>query len=152
MQTTGGLHLDLSHCSFIEARTYMWKTHTPQLHTALKVCTFHSHASMLEVYTFHFFQCLFVFRMAEIYLELGPDSAGLGISIVGGSGSPSGDLPIIIKRVLPNSTAERDGRLKSGDELIAVNDTLLVGVAKDVAIATLSNLSGNVRLLVLQDD
>ena len=90
--------------------------------------------------------------MTEIYLELGPDSAGLGISIVGGSGSPSGDLPIIIKRVLPNSTAERDGRLKSGDELIAVNDTLLVGVAKDVAIATLSNLSGNVRLLVLQDD
>ena len=91
-------------------------------------------------------------RMAEIYLELEQDSPGLGISIVGGSGSPSGDLPIIIKRVLSNSLAERDGRLKSGDELVAVNDTLLVGVAKDVAIETLSNLSGNVRLLVLQDD
>ena len=90
--------------------------------------------------------------MAEIYLELEQDSPGLGISIVGGSGSPSGDLPIIIKRVLSNSLAERDGRLKSGDELVAVNDTLLVGVAKDVAIETLSNLSGNVRLLVLQDD
>ncbi|CAI8006001.1 Multiple PDZ domain protein [Geodia barretti] len=91
-------------------------------------------------------------RMLEIYLELEPDSPALGISIVGGSGSPSGDLPIIIKRVLPNSLAERDGRLKSGDELIAVNDTLLVGVAKDVAIETLSNLSGKVRLLVLQED
>lgn len=91
-------------------------------------------------------------RLAEIYLELDPDCPGLGISIVGGSGSPSGDLPIIIKRVLPNSLAERDGRLKSGDELIAVNETLLVGVAKDTAIETLSNISGNVRLLVLQDE
>ena len=91
-------------------------------------------------------------RMVEIYLEVEPDSPGLGISIVGGNGSPSGDLPIVIKRVLPNSLAERDGRLKTGDELVAVNDTLLVGVAKDVAIETLSNLSGSVRLLVLQDD
>ena len=71
---------------------------------------------------------------------------------MGGSGSPSRDLPIIIKRVLPNSLAERDGRLKSGDELIAVNETLLVGVAKDAAIETLSNISGKVRLLVIQDE
>ena len=86
-------------------------------------------------------------------MELDPDSPGLGISIVGGSGSPSGeDLPIVIKRVLPGSPAERDGRLKSGDELVAVDDALLVGVAKDAAIETLSNLSGTVRLLVSQDD
>ena len=81
-----------------------------------------------------------------------PDSPGLGISIVGGSGSPSGDLPILIKRVLPKSLAEQDGRLKQGDELIAVNDTLLVGMSKDFAINVLSNMQGNARLLVLQDD
>ncbi len=77
---------------------------------------------------------------------------GLGISIVGGQGSPSGDLPIIVKRVLPGSLAEQDGRLKSGDELIAMNEKLLVGVGKDVAINALSNLEGAVRLLVLQDE
>ena len=81
-----------------------------------------------------------------------PDQPGLGISIVGGSGSPSGDLPIIIKRVLPDSLAERDGRLKSGDELVAVNETLLVGVTKDIAIETLTNMSGKCRLLILQED
>ena len=86
-------------------------------------------------------------------LNATPDSPGLGISIVGGSGSPSGaDLPIIIKRVLPNSLSEQDGRLKSGDELVAVNDKLLVGISKDYAINALSNLEGVVRLLVLQDD
>ena len=91
-------------------------------------------------------------RLVEIYLNLDPES-GLGITIVGGTGSPNGgDLPIIIKRVLHNGSAEKDGRLKSGDELIAVNDSLLVGVAKDVATETLSNLSGTVRLLAIQDD
>ena len=90
--------------------------------------------------------------MTELYLNIEPNSPGLGISIVGGSGSPSGDLPIIVKRVLPGSLAEKDGRLKTGDELVAMNDTLLVGVRKDTAIETLSNMNGEVRLLVLQDD
>lgn len=92
------------------------------------------------------------YRLVEIMLNLEVDGPGLGISIVGGSGSPSGDLPIVVKRVLPGSLAEKDGRLKSGDELIAVNDTLLVGVRKDFAINALSNMEGRVRLLVLQDD
>lgn len=47
--------------------------------------------------------------------------------------------------------AERDGRLKPGDELIAVNDTLLVGVDKNYAVDALSTAKGHVRFLVLQD-
>ena len=90
-------------------------------------------------------------RLKEIDLHIQPDSPGLGISIVGGSGSPNGDLPVIIKRVLPKSLAEEDGRLKQGDELIAVNDTLLVGMSKDFAINALSNMHGDARLLVLQE-
>ncbi|XP_064387156.1 PDZ domain-containing protein 2-like isoform X2 [Halichondria panicea] len=90
-------------------------------------------------------------RMCEIYLDVTQDGPRLGISIVGGQGSPSGDLPIVVKRILPGSLAEQDGRLKSGDELVAMNEKLLVGVAKDVAINALSNLDGTVRLLVLQD-
>ncbi len=89
--------------------------------------------------------------MCEIYLDVTQDGPRLGISIVGGQGSPSGDLPIVVKRILPGSLAEQDGRLKSGDELVAMNEKLLVGVAKDVAINALSNLDGTVRLLVLQD-
>ena len=85
-------------------------------------------------------------------LRVDPGGPGVGISIVGGSGSPSGDLPILVKRVLPDSLAEENGRLKTGDELVAVNETLLVGVTKDFAINALSRMEGEVRLLVLQDD
>ena len=84
-------------------------------------------------------------------LEVNTEDTGLGISIVGGTGSPHGDLPIVVKRVLPGSMAEQNGQLKTGDELVAVNDTLLIGVDRDFAINALSNLQGSVRLLVLQD-
>lgn len=97
------------------------------------------------------FYSLLLHRLTEIYLDLQEDGPGLGISIVGGSGSPSGDLPIIVKRVLPGSLAEQDGRLKAGDELVAINEKLLVGIGKDYAIDALSNNDGVVRLLVLQD-
>ncbi len=91
-------------------------------------------------------------RLVDIRLTLDPEAPGLGISIAGGSGSPSGqDLPIVVKRILPATVAEKDGRLKPGDELVAVNDTLLVGVDKNYAVGALSNLEGEVRLLVLQD-
>ena len=92
------------------------------------------------------------YRLIEVKFTIEPHGPGIGIGIVGGSGSPNGDLPIIIKRVLPDSLSERDGRLKAGDELIAVNETLLVGMSKDFAINTLSKMEGDVRLLVLQDD
>ena len=80
------------------------------------------------------------------------DDRGVGISIVGGVGSARGDLPIYIKRVLPGSPAEQDGLLKAGDELVAVNETILVEVSKDFAVNALSKVEGDVRLLVLQDE
>lgn len=91
-------------------------------------------------------------RLTELYFSIGPDNHALGISIVGGYDSPHGDLPIIIKRVLPGGLAEENGNVKAGDELVAVNETLLVGTTKDFAVEHLSQLRGHVRLLVLQDD
>ena len=76
---------------------------------------------------------------------------GLGITIVGGKESPNGDVPIYIKRILPNSPLQGEGKLKSGDELVAVNDVLLVNTTKEYATEILSNTDGHVRLLALQD-
>ncbi|KAL5487294.1 hypothetical protein EMCRGX_G019877 [Ephydatia muelleri] len=91
-------------------------------------------------------------RLVEVKLRVDPEGCGLGISIVGGTGSPAGgDLPIVVKRVLPQGLAARDGRLKVGDQLVAVNEHLLIGVSKTYALNALSNLKGHVRLLVLQD-
>ncbi|XP_039585566.1 multiple PDZ domain protein isoform X3 [Passer montanus] len=82
-----------------------------------------------------------------INLDRGPD--GLGFSIVGGYGSPHGDLPIYVKTVFAKGAAAEDGRLKRGDQIIAVNGQSLEGVTHEEAVAILKRTKGTVTLTVL---
>ncbi|XP_073669787.1 multiple PDZ domain protein [Paramisgurnus dabryanus] len=83
----------------------------------------------------------------NISLERGPD--GLGFSIVGGYGSPHGDLPIYVKTVFSKGAASEDGRLKRGDQIVAVNGQSLEGVTHEEAVGILKKTKGNVTLTVL---
>nr|XP_048717181.1 inaD-like protein isoform X1 [Caretta caretta] len=82
-----------------------------------------------------------------IALEKGSD--GLGFSIVGGYGSPHGDLPIYVKTIFAKGAAADDGRLKRGDQILAVNGEALEGVTHEQAVAILKCQKGSVTLTVL---
>uniref|UniRef100_A0A672UFI6 InaD-like protein n=1 Tax=Strigops habroptila TaxID=2489341 RepID=A0A672UFI6_STRHB len=82
-----------------------------------------------------------------IALEKGSD--GLGFSIVGGYGSPHGDLPIYVKTIFAKGAAADDGRLKRGDQILAVNGEALEGVTHEQAVAILKRQKGTVTLTVL---
>ncbi|XP_064003102.1 LOW QUALITY PROTEIN: inaD-like protein [Pogoniulus pusillus] len=82
-----------------------------------------------------------------ITLEKGSD--GLGFSIVGGYGSPHGDLPIYVKTIFAKGAAADDGRLKRGDQIVAVNGEALEGVTHEQAVAILKRQKGTVTLTVL---
>ncbi|XP_029409798.1 multiple PDZ domain protein isoform X5 [Nannospalax galili] len=83
----------------------------------------------------------------SVTLDRGPD--GLGFSIVGGYGSPHGDLPIYVKTVFAKGAASEDGRLKRGDQIIAVNGQSLEGVTHEEAVAILKRTKGTVTLMVI---
>uniref|UniRef100_H3CIZ9 PDZ domain-containing protein n=1 Tax=Tetraodon nigroviridis TaxID=99883 RepID=H3CIZ9_TETNG len=86
-------------------------------------------------------------RPRSITLQKG--SEGLGFSIVGGFGSPHGDLPVYVKSVFSKGAAAADGRLKRGDQVLAVNGESLQGATHEQAVAILKKQRGAVTLDVL---
>lgn len=82
-----------------------------------------------------------------ITLERGAD--GLGFSIVGGHGSPHGDLPIYVKNVFSKGAAAENGQLKRGDQILSVNGSSLEGLTHEEAVNILKNAKGSVILNVL---
>lgn len=75
------------------------------------------------------------------------EKAGLGVSVKGKTGSNSsgnlnsakfdGDLGIFIKSVIHGGAASRDGRLKTNDQLLSVNNVSLLGQSNAEAMETL---------------
>ena len=129
---------DLRQISLLEKASYFEKIGA--LHAKCALCSFRCFDARSWVFC----------RPLEakfIELERGPE--GLGFSIVGGHGSPHGDLPIYVKTVFPTGAAARDGRLKRGDQIIAVNGESLVGVAHESAVAMLKRTKGKIILTVL---
>ncbi|XP_059166972.1 multiple PDZ domain protein-like [Physella acuta] len=82
-----------------------------------------------------------------ITLNRGPD--GLGFSIIGGHGSPHGDLPIYVKTVFNKGAAADEGTLRRGDQILYVNSQKLEGLTHEEAVNILKNTSGIVTLGIL---
>jgi len=74
---------------------------------------------------------------------------GLGFSIVGGFGSPHGDMPIFVKTVFEKGAAAEQGGLKRGDQILTVNSISLEGLSHQEAVNILKNCEGNVVLQIL---
>ncbi|MBN3297492.1 DLG3 protein, partial [Amia calva] len=84
----------------------------------------------------------------EVNLLKGPK--GLGFSIAGGIGNQHipGDNSIYITKIIEGGAAQKDGRLHTGDRLLAVNNINLQDVRHEEAVAALKNTSDMVYLKV----
>ncbi|KAM6964559.1 syntaxin-binding protein 4 isoform 1-T1 [Tautogolabrus adspersus] len=80
---------------------------------------------------------------------------GLGVKIIGGYREFTGEeFGIYIKRVIAGGLAALDGRLKSGDLILDVNNISLAGVTNERAVEILrtASLSNHMSLLIARDD
>lgn len=84
-----------------------------------------------------------------ITFEKGHGKKPLGFTIVGGRDSPRGPLGIFIKSILPQGQAIDDGRLKAGDEVLAVNGQACHELAHVEALALFKAVrNGSIELRV----
>jgi C-terminal processing protease CtpA/Prc len=82
-------------------------------------------------------------------IELKRGEHGLGFSIVGGFGSPHGDMPIYVKTVFETGAAAEHGGLKRGDQILSVNGIPLDGLSHQEAVNILKNCEGTVILQII---
>uniref|UniRef100_A0A8D0H8V4 Ligand of Numb protein X 2-like n=1 Tax=Sphenodon punctatus TaxID=8508 RepID=A0A8D0H8V4_SPHPU len=77
------------------------------------------------------------------------NSESWGFSIVGGFEENKGSQPFFIKTIVPATAAFRDGRLKCGDEIVAVNGVSAVGMSNAELIPMLKEQRNKVTLTVV---
>ncbi|GFR58876.1 PDZ domain-containing protein 2 [Elysia marginata] len=87
-------------------------------------------------------------KRAITKLNLLKDENGLGIHIAGGKGSKKGDIGIFVAAVTEGGAAQRDGRLKKGDELLMINEHSLIGLTHQEAVETLRHSPDLVQIVV----
>ncbi|CAL8302648.1 unnamed protein product [Lota lota] len=88
-------------------------------------------------------------------LEFCDCKKGLGVKITGGYREITGeDFGIYIKRVVAGGLAAQDGRLRSGDLILDVNNNSLIGVTNERAVEILRTAaySNHMSLLVARDN
>ncbi|XP_032676129.1 uncharacterized protein LOC116846435 isoform X2 [Odontomachus brunneus] len=82
-----------------------------------------------------------------VVFEKGTGKKSLGFTIVGGRDSPKGSIGIFIKSVLPGGQAAEDGRLRAGDEILALNGHVCHDLTHREAVQLFRNIkSGPVAL------
>uniref|UniRef100_A0A9J7X954 Ligand of numb-protein X 2a n=1 Tax=Cyprinus carpio carpio TaxID=630221 RepID=A0A9J7X954_CYPCA len=63
----------------------------------------------------------------------------LGMTVAGGRGSKSGELPIFVTSVQPHGCLSLDGRIKRGDVLLSINGQDLTYLSHSEAVGTLKS-------------
>ncbi|XP_012882713.1 PREDICTED: ligand of Numb protein X 2 [Dipodomys ordii] len=107
-----------------EAGTHNSSQHHPQLPS-------HSRPSSHKDLT----QCV-TCQEKHITIKKEPHES-LGMTVAGGRGSKSGELPIFVTSVPPHGCLARDGRIKRGDVLLNINGIDLTNLSHSEAVAML---------------
>ncbi|XP_019614745.1 PREDICTED: LOW QUALITY PROTEIN: ras-associating and dilute domain-containing protein-like [Branchiostoma belcheri] len=89
----------------------------------------------------------------EVFVvDLGRGPTGLGLGLIDGLYTPLKSPGIYVRTLVPNGPAHKDGRLRLGDRILAVNGTSLVGADYQRAMLLIRNAGEQLRFLVAKSD
>uniref|UniRef100_A0A4W3HTU5 Ligand of numb-protein X 2a n=1 Tax=Callorhinchus milii TaxID=7868 RepID=A0A4W3HTU5_CALMI len=108
--------------------------HTNYQHLSLQQHTQTQYHTRVGVHK-DFSQCV-TCQEKQITVKKEPHES-LGMTVAGGQGSKSGELPIFVTSVQPHGCLGRDGRIKRGDVLLSINSIDLTCLSHTEAVATL---------------
>ncbi|XP_046892816.1 inaD-like protein isoform X2 [Hypomesus transpacificus] len=80
------------------------------------------------------------------HIELLNDGSGLGFGIVGGKATG-----VVVRTLVPNSVADKDGRLRTGDHILQIGETPTQGLASDQVVKVLQGCGSRVHMLIARD-
>lgn len=70
----------------------------------------------------------------------------MGFGIVGGKSSG-----VVVRTLVPNSAADKDGRLRTGDHILRIGATPTTGLTSDQVVKVLQGCGGHVTMLIARD-
>uniref|UniRef100_A0A3B5ALH7 PATJ crumbs cell polarity complex component n=1 Tax=Stegastes partitus TaxID=144197 RepID=A0A3B5ALH7_9TELE len=79
-------------------------------------------------------------------IELVNDGSGLGFGIVGGKSTG-----VVVRTLVPNSVADKDGRLRTGDHILRIGATPTSGLTSDQVVKVLQGCGSHVTMLIARD-
>ncbi|KAI5101075.1 inaD-like protein isoform X1 [Silurus meridionalis] len=79
-------------------------------------------------------------------IELMNDGSGLGFGIVGGKAAG-----VVVRTLVPNSVADKDGRMRTGDHILRIGDTPTQGLTSEQVVQALQACGTRVRMLIARD-
>nr|XP_029510230.1 inaD-like protein isoform X2 [Oncorhynchus nerka] len=79
-------------------------------------------------------------------MELLNDGSGLGFGIVGGKATG-----VVVRTLVPNSVADKDGRLRTGDHILRIGETPTGGLTSDQVVKVLQGCGSHVCMLIARD-
>uniref|UniRef100_A0A3Q0R9N4 PATJ crumbs cell polarity complex component n=1 Tax=Amphilophus citrinellus TaxID=61819 RepID=A0A3Q0R9N4_AMPCI len=79
-------------------------------------------------------------------IELVNDGSGLGFGIVGGK-----TTGVVVRTLIRNGVADRDGRLRTGDHILRIGATPTTGLTSDQVVQVLQVCGSRVNMLIARD-
>uniref|UniRef100_A0A8C2E0A9 Membrane associated guanylate kinase, WW and PDZ domain containing 3b n=1 Tax=Cyprinus carpio TaxID=7962 RepID=A0A8C2E0A9_CYPCA len=91
-----------------------------------------------------YYNCLPLYKELDVFIKRDQET-GFGFRVLGGEGA---EQPVYIGAIIPQGAAEKEGRLRAGDELIGIDGITVKGKSHKQVLDLMTNAARNGQVLL----